>query len=206
MVSKGVRTNESAIGPDVVPPRNICHPKFCHPEQSEGPLSLSTPCRVFCVSLKRESHDRRNQPKLARSPGPPSTRPRPFERRPRPARHHACSCCKKFLRRSDPGALFDAGELVCYGCIPEWWPQRAAQVGIKEREVLEGKLVFWLRDFHHAETFKDPAKLPEASLQELQIVATCLECRGAGRSMGQERCRFCEGRGTVWVIVSRRKP
>jgi len=119
---------------------------------------------------------------------------------------NACSCCKKFLRRSDAGALFDAGELVCYGCIHEWWPHRAAQLGIKERENLEGKLVFWLRDFHHAETYKDPAKLPEASLQELRLVATCLECRGAGKSMGQERCRFCEGRGTVWVIVSRKKP
>jgi hypothetical protein len=119
---------------------------------------------------------------------------------------NACAHCKKFLRRSDSGALFDAGELVCYGCIHEWWPQRAAQLGIKERETLEGKLVFWLRDFHHAETYKDPAKLPEASLQELHIVANCLECRGAGKSMGQERCRFCEGRGTVWVIVSRKKP
>ena len=118
---------------------------------------------------------------------------------------NACSWCKKFHRRSDPGALFDAGELVCYGCIHEWWPQRAAQLGVKERETLEGKLVFWLRDFHHAETYKDPAKLPEASLQELHIVANCLECRGAGKSMGQERCRFCEGRGTVWVIVSRKK-
>jgi hypothetical protein len=119
---------------------------------------------------------------------------------------NACSHCKTFLRRSDPGALFDAGELVCYACIHEWWPERAAQLGIKERETLEGKLVFWLRDFHHAETYKDPAKLPEASLQELHIVANCLECRGAGKSMGQERCRFCEGRGTVWVIVSRKKP
>ena len=119
---------------------------------------------------------------------------------------NACAHCKKFLRRSDSGALFDAGELVCYSCIHEWWPQRAAQLGIKERETLEGKLVFWLRDFHHAETYKDPAKLPEASLQELHIVANCLECRGAGKSMGQERCRFCEGRGTVWVIVSRKKP
>jgi hypothetical protein len=116
-----------------------------------------------------------------------------------------CSWCKKFLRRSDPGALFDAGELVCYGCIHEWWPQRYTQLGTKERETLEGKLVFWLRDFHHAELFKDPAKLPEASLQELHIVANCLECRGTGKMMGQERCRYCDGRGTVWVIVSRKK-
>jgi hypothetical protein len=117
----------------------------------------------------------------------------------------ACSWCKKFFRRTDPGALFDAGELVCYGCIHEWWPQRCAQLGDKERENLEGKLVFWLRDHHHAELFKDPAKLPESSLQELNLVANCLECRGTGKSLGQEHCRFCEDRGTVWVIVSREK-
>jgi len=116
-----------------------------------------------------------------------------------------CSWCKKFFRRSDPGALFDASELVCYGCIHEWWPQRCAQLSSKDRETLEGKLVFWLRDHHHAETFKDPAKLPESSLQELHIVANCLECRGTGKSLGQDSCRFCEDRGTVWVIVSRKK-
>jgi hypothetical protein len=117
----------------------------------------------------------------------------------------ACSECLKFFRRSDPGALFDAGELVCYGCIRDWWPQRCAQLTAKERENLEGKLVFWLRDHHHAETFKDPVKLPENSQQELNIVATCLECRGTGKILGQERCRYCEGRGTVWVIVSRKQ-
>ena len=114
-----------------------------------------------------------------------------------------CSWCKKFLRRSDAGALFDAGELICFGCIREWWPQRSVQLGTKERETLESKLVFWLRDFHHAELFKDPAKLPESSLQELHLVANCLECHGTGKLMGQERCRYCDGRGTVWVIVSR---
>ncbi len=117
----------------------------------------------------------------------------------------ACSWCKKFLRRTDPGALFDAGELVCYGCIHQWWPTRCVQLSTKERENLEGKLVFWLRDYHRAETFKDPAKLPDNSLQELHIVANCLECHGTGTSMGQESCRFCEGRGTVWVIVPRKK-
>lgn len=116
----------------------------------------------------------------------------------------ACSHCKKFLRRTDPGALFDASELVCYGCIHEWWPQRSAQLSIKERESLEGKLVFWLREFHRAETFRDPAKLPDPAQQELHIVATCLECCGSGK-LGDDRCRHCEGRGTVWVIVSRKK-
>jgi hypothetical protein len=103
-----------------------------------------------------------------------------------------CSWCRKFVRRTDPGALFDAGELVCYGCIPDWWPQRCAQLSTKERENLEGKLVFCLRDYHHAELFKDPTKLPESSLEELHIVANCLECRGTGKSLGQESCRFCE--------------
>jgi hypothetical protein len=115
-----------------------------------------------------------------------------------------CNWCKKFFRRADPGALFDAGELICYGCIREWWPQRSAQLGVKERENLEGKLVFWLRETHHAELFKDPAKLPDPSLQEFHLVANCLECRGLGKSMGQEKCRYCDGRGTVWVIVSRK--
>lgn len=116
-----------------------------------------------------------------------------------------CSWCQKFYKRSDPGVLFDAGELICYGCILQWWGQRSAQLGTKEREALEGKLVFWLRDYHHAETFKDPAKLPEASLQELHLVANCLECRGTGKSLGQEHCRYCEDRGTVWVIVAKKK-
>ncbi|MGA8272070.1 MAG: hypothetical protein WB919_10980, partial [Candidatus Sulfotelmatobacter sp.] len=113
--------------------------------------------------------------------------------------------CKKFVRRSDAGALFDAGELICYGCIAEWWQQRRERLRGKDRENVEGKLVFWLCDHHHAELFKDPAKLPESSQQELNIVANCLECRGTGKSLGQEHCRYCEDRGTVWVIVSRKK-
>lgn len=117
----------------------------------------------------------------------------------------ACSRCQKFYRRTESGTLFDAGELVCYACIHEWWPQRSAQLSSKDRETLEGKLVFWLRDYHQAETFKDPAKLPDTSLQELHIVANCLECHGTGKSLGQEHCRYCEDRGTVWVIVARKQ-
>ncbi len=117
----------------------------------------------------------------------------------------ACSRCKKFYRRSEAGTLFDAGELICYGCIHEWWPQRSALLSSKDRETLEGKLVFWLRDYHQAETFKDPAKLPDTSLQELHIVANCLECHGTGKSLGQDHCRYCEDRGTVWVIVSKKQ-
>jgi hypothetical protein len=118
---------------------------------------------------------------------------------------HECAPCKRFFRRTDPGTLFDAGgELVCYGCIREWWTQRYDQLEEKERQNIEGKLVFWLRDYHHAESFKDPAKLPPSSDQELSIDAKCLECKGVGK-LGEEPCRYCEGRGKVWVVVSRRK-
>lgn len=119
---------------------------------------------------------------------------------------NACHWCHKYYRRAEPGAVFDAGggKLVCYACIPQWWPQCGAQLTIKEREDLEGKLVFWLKANHNAEVFKDPAKLPDGSQQELHLVAKCLECRGAGKSLGDDSCRFCMGRGTVWVIVTRK--
>jgi hypothetical protein len=119
---------------------------------------------------------------------------------------NACSWCKKYFRRTDPGALFGTGgDLICYGCVRTWWPQHTAELIPQEHENLEGKLVFWLRDYHHAETFKDPAKMPESAQQELCIVAHCLECKGTGKSLGQDSCRFCEGRGTAWVVVSRKK-
>jgi len=120
---------------------------------------------------------------------------------------NACHWCHKFYRRAEPGALFDAGgKLVCYGCISKWWPLYSAQLTTKEREDLEGKLVFWLKANHNAEVFKDPAKLPDSSMQELHLIANCLECRGTGKSLGEDTCRFCTGRGTVWVIVSRKQP
>lgn len=119
---------------------------------------------------------------------------------------NACHWCHKYYRRSEPGALFDAGgKLVCYACISKWWPECCAQLTTKDREDLEGRLVFWLKATHNAEVFKDPAKLPDSSLQELHLVAQCLECRGTGKSLGEDTCRFCAGRGTVWVIVSRKQ-
>jgi hypothetical protein len=117
----------------------------------------------------------------------------------------ACSWCEKYFRRADPGALFDAGKPVCYGCIPQWWPRRSAQISIKDREDIEGRLVIWLRQHHRAELFKDPSKLPDSSLREVHIVAECQECHGTGLLMGQERCRFCEGHGTISVIVLRKQ-
>ncbi|MGA9392040.1 MAG: hypothetical protein WBV69_16535 [Candidatus Sulfotelmatobacter sp.] len=116
-----------------------------------------------------------------------------------------CLRCKKFYRRADPGTLFDAGQLVCYWCLQDWWAEESPNWDSKDRTNVEGKLVFWLREERKAELFKDPAKLPESSLQEFCMTANCLECRGTGKMLGDERCRYCEGRGTVWVVVARKK-
>ena len=34
----------------------------------------------------------------------------------------------EFFRCSDSGALFDAGDLVCYSCVPAWWSARAPEL------------------------------------------------------------------------------
>jgi hypothetical protein len=111
-----------------------------------------------------------------------------------------CSQCKQFFRSADPGALFDYGKLVCFGCIPEWWSSQSAQLGVAGREEIEGKLSSWLRKYHRAQVIKEaPAKLPDST--KLQIVTTCRECRGSGKLLEGERCRFCNGLGTVWIVV-----
>jgi hypothetical protein len=113
-----------------------------------------------------------------------------------------CSQCKQFFRSADPGALFDYGKLVCFGCIPEWWSSQSGQLSVTNREEIEAKLAAWLRKYHRAEVMKEaPEKLPAST--EFQIVTTCRECRGSGKLLEGERCRFCSGLGTVWIVVSK---
>jgi hypothetical protein len=113
-----------------------------------------------------------------------------------------CSQCKQFVRASEPGTLFDYGELVCYDCVAKWWPRVSAQLNIVDRESIEGKLAAWLRKYHGAEIVKEtPGKVLDTSNAELAIVAKCVECSGSGRLMEGERCRFCNGFGTVRVVV-----
>jgi hypothetical protein len=111
-----------------------------------------------------------------------------------------CSQCKRFFHSSDPGALFDYGKLVCFGCIPEWWTVQSGQLSVASREELGGKLASWLRKHHRAEVMKEA---PEKSDAALQVVTTCRECRGSGKLLEGERCRFCGGLGTVWIVVRR---
>jgi hypothetical protein len=113
-----------------------------------------------------------------------------------------CSQCRKFFRCADPGALFDCGQLVCYGCIPAWWSSLSMRLGVTDRERIEGKLASWLRKHHRAEVVKaTPGTAPDIADAEFQIVTRCVECAGSGKLMEGERCRFCNGLGTVRIVV-----
>jgi hypothetical protein len=111
-----------------------------------------------------------------------------------------CSQCKRFFQSSDPGALFDHGKLVCFACIPEWWAVQSEQLSVASREELGVKLASWLRKHHRAEVMKEA---PEKSDTALQVVTACRECRGSGKLLEGERCRFCGGLGTVWNVIRR---
>ena len=112
----------------------------------------------------------------------------------------ACSQCKKFFRATEPGVLFEAGVVVCYGCIQDWWNQQSSHLALKQRELLEYELKNWLVRCHHAEVIKNPEKVPKDPPAKLQVIVSCYECGASGTLTG-ERCRFCDGRGTVWVVV-----
>jgi len=111
-----------------------------------------------------------------------------------------CGHCKQFFRSSDPGALFDCGELVCFGCIREWWSSYSGKLHVTSRDEIERKLSAWLRKYHQAEIVKEGSdkQLPPG---DFQIVTTCSECRGSGKLLEGQRCRFCNGLGTVWIVV-----
>src|SRR5271165_3285596 len=112
-----------------------------------------------------------------------------------------CSQCGKFFRSSEPGALFDGGEPVCLECVEEWWVQRRQQLCVKDREVLERRLLSWLVNHHDAKLTLEPT---QAAAGSMQIVAGCVQCDGAG-TVGGRRCSACGGRGTVWLVVPKRE-
>jgi hypothetical protein len=115
-----------------------------------------------------------------------------------------CSQCRQFFRSAEPGALFEGGQSVCYKCIPGWWPSFSSRMSVTDREQIEGKLASWLRKYHRAEVVKEPpGKVPDTGNVEFQMIARCLECAGSGKLMEGERCRFCNGSGTVRIVVQR---
>jgi hypothetical protein len=111
-----------------------------------------------------------------------------------------CSRCGRFYRSADSVALFDFGELVCCACIRDWWSQRSKELSVKDREEIERKLVRWLLNNHHARVTSQCAEPVNGDKEEFRIVAACNECNGTGTLL-KARCRYCDGRGTVWVVV-----
>jgi hypothetical protein len=111
-----------------------------------------------------------------------------------------CSHCLQFFRCSEPGALFDFGQLVCFGCIRDWWSAYSGTTNVQEREAIERKLSAWLRKYHQAEVVKEGAEKQCESV-DFKIVTSCSECRGSGQLLEGQRCRFCNGLGTVWIVV-----
>jgi hypothetical protein len=112
-----------------------------------------------------------------------------------------CSQCGQFYRGADSGALFDGGELVCYGCVAAWWSAQSPELSAVDRQKLETKLASWLRKHHQAQVLKDPAKLPAPDQCLVKLATSCVECGGSGKLLEGERCRFCDGQGTVFVVV-----
>jgi len=111
-----------------------------------------------------------------------------------------CSRCRRYLRSGDPGALFDAGELVCYKCVHDWWLTKSPELPVKDRTTVEHKLVHWLIYQHHAKVIKQTGKVlaPEG----LRLVASCIECNGTGKDTAGGPCSHCAGSGTFWVVLT----
>jgi hypothetical protein len=112
----------------------------------------------------------------------------------------ACCCCQNLFRATEPGTLFDAGELVCFRCIRHWWPERVKRFSAHDRDLVEHKLVHWLLNHHGARVLHGQEKVPPADQQELQLTAACEECDGKGVWAGA-KCRFCDGRGALCLVI-----
>lgn len=112
-----------------------------------------------------------------------------------------CSCCGVYYGRSDPGALFNCGELVCYACVARWWSQRCPQLSVKERQTTESGLRRWLVTHHHAKVVAKSRDLPKPERLVMKLVTGCEQCSASGKSYSGAPCSYCDGRGSVWVVV-----
>ena len=110
-----------------------------------------------------------------------------------------CSQCGEFYRGSEAGALFDGGELICRDCVEEWWPQHREELKVRDREVVERRLVNWLVSYHGGKVLQRPEQDVGKS-ETFRLTMSCVRCDGLGY-VGGERCGSCDGRGAVWVVV-----
>jgi hypothetical protein len=113
-----------------------------------------------------------------------------------------CSWCRKYVRFAEPGALFDAGELVCYSCALDWWKSKCPQVLPEERSAIEHKLVHWLIYQHHSKVIRPAGKGAETTPDAPGLVASCIECAGKGKDTAGSHCSHCNGLGIIWVILT----
>ncbi|HEY3972615.1 MAG TPA: hypothetical protein VGM18_06400 [Candidatus Sulfotelmatobacter sp.] len=112
-----------------------------------------------------------------------------------------CHSCGKFFRSANPATLFESrGNTICYDCLPEWWENYCGRLNATDREIAEHTLKIWLVTHHGAEVINRPEKLRKDPPPRLQIAVSCFECHASGH-LGEDRCHFCDGRGSMWVVV-----
>lgn len=111
-----------------------------------------------------------------------------------------CMHCRNYFRSEDGGALFDSGQLICYGCLQDWWLQHSPTLRTEQRQNIEHKLLRWLVAHHAAKVIRAAKKLPQADRIEIKLVVACDQCSGTGKGAVSGECQGCEGRGSVWVV------
>lgn len=112
-----------------------------------------------------------------------------------------CCRCGIYYLRSNPGALFNGGELVCFKCIQQWWLDRSPKLSPDERTKTESDLCRWLLNHHQAELILRIGDLPSPEQLRIKLVVACETCNGEGKTHSGKKCAQCDGRGTVWVVV-----
>jgi len=112
-----------------------------------------------------------------------------------------CSRCDIFYQRSNPGTLFNCGELVCFKCIQQWWIDRSPELSPNDRTKIESELCRWLLNHHQAELILRLDDLPNPEQLRIKLVVGCEACNSEGKTHSGKKCTQCDGRGTVWVVV-----
>jgi hypothetical protein len=116
-----------------------------------------------------------------------------------------CVRCGRFLRTTQPGALFDGGggEMVCFECLVPWWSARLGGLSDEDRRRTELAMTRWLVVNHGAEIMRRPEEIARLEpAPRIKLVVGCEQCNSSGKDpSGGRPCGRCNGRGTVWVVL-----
>ena len=77
----------------------------------------------------------------------------------------------------------------------------SGQISVHDREKLESKPASWLRKYHQAQVKQDQDDGASSNNYGFQMVVHCTECNGSGKLLEGERCRFCNGLGTIRIVI-----